>query len=546
MVTGAISGSSKLRRLPMTFKNLTLLLTLGAAALAGCGGSSDGPSTGGASNDATLGDLVVTADDAPATLAPAFDPGVHAYSVTLRAGTQALTVAPTANDDHTRSIQLVQLDGSATPVASGAATSIPVPAAGAASSVRVVVTAEDGVTTTGYTIRLTRNAVGTNATLASLTDSAGLLHYTAGTLSYPITLSPTQTAGYTITPTLTDPFATMTINGAAAVSGAPAAVALGSSSATVTIVVTAEDGIHQTTYTLGFTVSSGNTAPVANAGPDQSVIIGDQVTLDGSGSSDADGDPLSYAWSFQTLAPGSSATLSGANTAHPTFTADVTGQFTLRLVVNDGHVDSNAVMVNVTVNPIPVITFTPTYAMFSSPTNYFLETADPAVAAYDQFNGMGSTVASVPPVNIFSGGTSAGKLRLYKQADGVYTVYYNGNTVAAADISGGVIAGMSPTTSSSGGLQRYVSIPYTATARPVTATASFTYQGTACTTGHVMLVKSNGTILADQVACSATGSTPSTITATFTDASSTQVFFVFSRGTDTGGGVHLWSMQLSL
>jgi len=37
---------------------------------------------------------------------------------------------------------------------------------------------------------------------------------------------------------------------------------------------------------------SGNTAPVANAGPDQTPFVDDVVVLDGSGSSDVDGDPL--------------------------------------------------------------------------------------------------------------------------------------------------------------------------------------------------------------------------------------------------------------
>ena len=45
-----------------------------------------------------------------------------------------------------------------------------------------------------------------------------------------------------------------------------------------------------------------NLAPVANAGPDQTVATGATVTLDGSASSDADGDALVFSWSFVSFA----------------------------------------------------------------------------------------------------------------------------------------------------------------------------------------------------------------------------------------------------
>jgi hypothetical protein len=68
-----------------------------------------------------------------------------------------------------------------------------------------------------------------------------------------------------------------------------------------------------------------NSPPTADAGPDRTVASGASVGLDGSGSSDPDGDPLSYAWT-QIGTP--AVTLSGANTAMPTFTAP-TGPATL-------------------------------------------------------------------------------------------------------------------------------------------------------------------------------------------------------------------------
>ncbi|MFO7559166.1 MAG: PKD domain-containing protein, partial [Desulfobacterales bacterium] len=86
------------------------------------------------------------------------------------------------------------------------------------------------------------------------------------------------------------------------------------------------------------TISTNNSAPVADAGPDQTVLNGDLVTLDGSGSSDVDGDSLAYSWSFTSRPTGSNAALSNADTARPNFTIDVSGDYTIQLIVNDGTV----------------------------------------------------------------------------------------------------------------------------------------------------------------------------------------------------------------
>jgi PKD domain/PQQ-like domain len=99
---------------------------------------------------------------------------------------------------------------------------------------------------------------------------------------------------------------------------------------------------------------SVDTAPVAKAGANQSVLAGSLVTLDGSGSSDADGDVISYAW-MQT--GGTAVTLAGALTAHPTFTAPAVSMtsatLTFSLVVQDATLPSAPSTVTVTVNPVP-------------------------------------------------------------------------------------------------------------------------------------------------------------------------------------------------
>ena len=117
------------------------------------------------------------------------------------------------------------------------------------------------------------------------------------------------------------------------------------------------NGDNPVTDTVTVTVR-GNTAPVADAGADQTgsdaVTEGDTVTLDGSGSSDADSDTLEYEWS-QTS--GTTVSLSGATTASPTFTAPellADENLVFSLVVNDGTVDSTADSVTVTVRAVVV------------------------------------------------------------------------------------------------------------------------------------------------------------------------------------------------
>ena len=94
-----------------------------------------------------------------------------------------------------------------------------------------------------------------------------------------------------------------------------------------------------------------NVAPVANAGPNQSVTTGTTVTLNGSSSSDADGNPLTYLWSFVSIPAGSGATLTGPTTVRPTFLADKTGQYVAQLLVSDGVVSSTAATVMITTTP---------------------------------------------------------------------------------------------------------------------------------------------------------------------------------------------------
>ncbi|MDF1787188.1 MAG: Ig-like domain-containing protein, partial [Verrucomicrobiales bacterium] len=101
--------------------------------------------------------------------------------------------------------------------------------------------------------------------------------------------------------------------------------------------------------TVTITVNPINDAPVAEAGPDQTVFVDDVVSLDGTNSSDPEADTLTYAW---TQTGGSTVILSDANAVQSTFTA-LLGSETLEfeVEVSDGALSSTDRVV-VTVNEI--------------------------------------------------------------------------------------------------------------------------------------------------------------------------------------------------
>ncbi len=116
--------------------------------------------------------------------------------------------------------------------------------------------------------------------------------------------------------------------------------------------------------TVTVTATVANAAPVANAGTAQNVLTSTVVTLNGSASTDANSDPLTYTWTLTSRPAGSTAALTGAASAAPSFTADVAGVYVASLVVNDGQVSSAASTVMVIATPANANPPSPT---FSSP-----------------------------------------------------------------------------------------------------------------------------------------------------------------------------------
>jgi hypothetical protein len=87
-------------------------------------------------------------------------------------------------------------------------------------------------------------------------------------------------------------------------------------------------------------ISTVNSQPLANAGPGQSIQVSQTVQLDGTGSTDVDGNVLTYSWTILSKPTGSTASLSSSTYPQPTFNADIVGTYVVQLIVNDGTVNS--------------------------------------------------------------------------------------------------------------------------------------------------------------------------------------------------------------
>ncbi len=161
---------------------------------------------------------------------------------------------------------------------------------------------------------------------------------------------------------------------------------------------------------------SSNTAPVANAGSDQNIEATGattSVTLDGSASSDADGDALTYSWS------------NGATSAVTTVDLGV-GTHTFTLTVNDGTESStDEVTITITDTTSPDLTFTAeTNSLW--PPNHKMVLVVSGISANDIVDGATEVVITVTS-NEDSNGNGDGNTdedyNISANLDGTYDVY---------------------------------------------------------------------------------------------------------------------------
>jgi formylglycine-generating enzyme required for sulfatase activity len=113
-----------------------------------------------------------------------------------------------------------------------------------------------------------------------------------------------------------------------------------------------------------------NHPPVADAGLDFEICQWTETILDGTGSSDPDDDPLTYAWALVSAPQGSTAELGDPTSPNPTFVPNVPGDYVFELVVDDGH----GIPLKVASAPdsVTVTVYTPTLEMTCVQGNEFI------------------------------------------------------------------------------------------------------------------------------------------------------------------------------
>lgn len=195
------------------------------------------------SSDAALSALTVSAG----SLDPVFAPGTTSYTVSVANGVDEISVTPTVASAGAT----VTVGGLST--ASGSARG-PIRLSVGPNAIPIIVTAQDGMTTTLYTITVNR-APSTDAALSGLTIDAGILDptFAPGTTTYTAAVA-NGVDEISVTPTAASGTATLTVNGHLTVSGSvygPIPLAVGPN--TISVNVTAQDGVTTTPYTLTVT-----------------------------------------------------------------------------------------------------------------------------------------------------------------------------------------------------------------------------------------------------------------------------------------------------
>jgi hypothetical protein len=209
-------------------------------------------------SDATLKSIVLST---ATSLFYTTGPSDYNYTTSVSPGTPTLTVEPTTNDPSAT----VTVNGVLVPYGaqSGTITLNGI----VTTTINMLVTASDGVTTHSYSIVVYETG-SNNAFVSALSVSTGNALVSSatgpGTFNYTTSVS-SATTSLTVTPTTADANATVTVNGLAVTSGsASGSIALNATgTTTINAVVLAQDGTTTQTYSIIVSKAGSNVATLS-------------------------------------------------------------------------------------------------------------------------------------------------------------------------------------------------------------------------------------------------------------------------------------------
>jgi gliding motility-associated-like protein len=228
-----------------------------------------------ASSNAALAALTTSGG----TLTPVFSPATLNYNVSVNNSISTITITPTTSDvNATLTVNgIAQAQGT---------TSKPITLNLGNNKITTIVTAQDGTTTSSYTLTINRSAPATassNATLANLVLGSGSLSpaFTSGTVNYTANVT-NNISRITVTPTTSNGKATVKVNGIAVTSGsASASLPLNVGNNTITMVVTAQDGITTQSYAILVNRQSPSSTTTAPGTPSSNANLASLIMSSG-------------------------------------------------------------------------------------------------------------------------------------------------------------------------------------------------------------------------------------------------------------------------
>ncbi len=286
----------------------------------------------------------------------------------------------------------------------------------------------------------------------------------------------------------------------------------------VATIVVNDGKVTSSAATVSITAAVANAAPVANAGVTQNVVTGSVVTLDGSASSDANSDPLTFAWTLTTKPTGSTATLVSPTSAKPTFTADVAGTYVINVVVNDGKINSSAVAVSITAsvaNAAPIANAGVVQSVVTG-----------TVVTLD---GSASSDANSDPLTYAwtltaKPASSSATLSSSTSAKPTFTADVAGTYVASVTVNDGKVNSSAATVSVTAAVANAAPVAHAGIAQNVVTGAVVTLDGSASSDANNDPLTYAWTLTAKPAGSSATLASPTSVKPTFTaDAAGTYV-----------------------